>query len=238
MLVPFVQLEFAGLIGLPEGRYVAREDEAERVLIVQALSVQRGGRRPRKRPRAVDPSEPGEVPLTRVTIAGVERFESSKAAHRWLESAIADAESRAAAIRSATRLVNSALSAMRAGARDPLVQEVGATRALAVRVGFGQGEELADGTWTEARELPPPSHGRLDYVDPQSRVAAVLSGREQVHPAETLLQRARLDLELGRTPEAVYGLRAAAQALTDIPGPRNEELRKQLAEVQRKVEER
>ncbi len=32
----------------------------------------------------------------------------------------------------ATRIVNRALSALRAGARDPLVQDIGATRALAV----------------------------------------------------------------------------------------------------------
>ena len=40
-LVPFVQLEFPGLIGLPEGRYLARDDEGERVLIVQGVAVPR-----------------------------------------------------------------------------------------------------------------------------------------------------------------------------------------------------
>ena len=38
-------------------------------------------------------------------------------------------------VRIATRIVNRALSALRAGARDPLVQDIGATRALAVRLG-------------------------------------------------------------------------------------------------------
>ena len=57
--------------------------------------------------------------------------------------------------------------------------------------------------------------GRLDDVDPQSRVAAVLAGRDEVHPAETLMLRARLDLQQGRHAEARYGLRAARAALEE-----------------------
>jgi hypothetical protein len=235
-MIPFVQLEFAGLIGLPEGRYVARDGDEERVLVVQALGAPRAGGRRRKRPRAVDPSAPGEVPVTRVTVAGAERFDSSEAAGRWLESAAGRSEGRAESVKSAVRLVNRALGAMRAAARDPLVQDVGATRALAIRIGFGTGEQLADGTWTEARELPPPHHGRLDDVDPQSRVAAVLSGREPVHAAETLIQRARLDIEQGRPAEARYGLQAAAKALSEIEGPDNGQLREQLDDARRKLD--
>jgi hypothetical protein len=203
---------------------------------VQALGAPRAGRRRRKRPRAVEPGEPNEVPLTRVTVAGSERFDSTEAANRWLEVTTAGPEGRTEAVRSATRVVNRALGAMRTAARDPLVQDIGATRALAVRIGFGTGDQLADGAWTEARELPPPHHGRLADVDPQSRVAAVLSGRESMHPAETLIQRARLDLQQGRTAEAKYGLQAAAKALSEIDGPGNEDLRKQLDEARRKLE--
>jgi hypothetical protein len=233
-MIPFVQLEFAGLIGLPDGRFVAREGEEERVLIVQALGAPRAGRRRRKRPRPVDPKEPGEVPVTRVTVAGAERFDSKQAA-RWLDAATGSAEARTEAIRSATQVLNRALAAMRAAARDPLVQDMGATRALAVRIGFGSGQQLADGTWAEARELPPAHHGRLHDIDPQSRVAAVLSGREAVHPAENLIQRARLDIQQGRTAEAAYELEAAAKALSEIEGPDNDQLRKQLQEARRKA---
>jgi hypothetical protein len=205
------------------------------VLIVQVFGAPRAGRRRRKRPRPVDPSEPDEVPLTRVTVAGAERFDSAEAAGEWLRAAAGEAEGRADTVKSATRVVNRALGAMRAAARDPLVQEVGATRALAVRIGFGSGEQLADGAWTEARELPPPHQGRRADIDPQSRVAAVLSGREAVHPAETLIQRARLDIEQGRDAEAAYELQAAAKALSEIEDPDNEELRKQLEEARRRL---
>jgi hypothetical protein len=175
------------------------------------------------------------VPLTRVIVTGTERFRVRSEALEWLEATVSDTQRRAALVRSATRLLNKALNALRAAARDPLVQDVGATRALAVRIGFGEGEEIAEGRWSEARQLPPPRRGRLDDVDPQTRVAAVLAGREEVHPAETLLQRARLDLEQGRVDEAVYGLSAASTALDDLPGPRNEKLREQIREAERRL---
>jgi hypothetical protein len=201
---------------------------------VRASAVPKPGGR-RRRPRPVDPSEPTEVPLTSVIVTGIERFEGRGEALGWLEETASDAESRAALVRSATRLLNRALNALRAAARDPLVQDVGATRALAVRIGFGEGEQIAEGRWSEARQLPPPRRGRLDDVDPQTRVAAVLAGREEVHPAETLLQRARLDIEQGRMDEAAYGLSAAATALEEVPGPRNEKLREQIREVEQRL---
>ncbi len=230
MLIPFVQLEMAGALGLPEGRYRSAEAGGERVLIVQQLGAPRPSRRARRRPRAVDPGDPDEVPVTRLTVAGAERFGDRDEAEAWLEGAAGSAETRAAEVRAATGTVNRALSALRAAARDPLVQEVGATRALAVRIGYGSGEELADGRWSEARELPPPKRTRLDDVDPQAGVAAVLAGRERVHPAETLLQRARLDLAQGRRDEARFGLEAAARAADGVAGA-PEDLRRRIDEL-------
>ena len=215
VLIPFVQLEFAGSVGLPEGRYRAASDRGERVLIVQVIGAPRPTRRGRRRPRAVDPADPDQVSLTRLTVAGADRLRDRDEAAGWLDRATGSAEARAAEVRAATATINLALSALRAAARDPLVHEIGATRALAIRIGYGAGEELAEGRWSEARELPPPKRGRLDDVDPQAQVAAVLAGRERVHPAETLLQRARLDLALGRLDEARYGQRAAAAAARD-----------------------
>ncbi len=242
MLIPFVQLEFAGLIGLPEGRYLARDeaDEAdERVLIVQALGAPNPPGRLRRRARPVDPPDPEgreELPLTRVTVAGGRRFGAGSEALDWLQATAGDRERRAAEVREATLLLNRALNALRAGARDPLIQDVGATRALAIRIGFGEGEQLADGRWTEARELPPPRRGRLDGIDPQTRVAAVLAGRDRVHPAETLLERARLDIEQGRLEEARFGLRAAREALDQVPISRPDPIAERIGEAERRLQ--
>lgn len=219
---------------MPEGRYLVREGEAERVLIVQELDAPRTQRRGRRRPRTVDPGEPEQVPVTRVTVTGVV-LDGAEAGSAWLKETIRDRKRGTEQLRDATRIVNRALSALRAEARDPLVQEVGATKALAIRIGHGTGDELAEGRWTEASQLPPARRGRLDEVEPQSRVAAVLAGRDEVHPAETLMLRARLDAQHGRDAEARYGLRAARAALEEEPGPRRDKLLKELAAVEERL---
>jgi hypothetical protein len=201
---------------------------------VQTLGAPRPPRRGRRRPREVEAGAPESVPVTRATVTAAGELSLSDAS-RWLDATAGDAKSRADEVRSATRLINRALHALRAGAADPLVQDVAATRALSIRIGYGSGEELAEGRWTEAKELPPPRRGRLDEVDPQTRVAAVLAGRDEVHPAETLLLRARLDAEQGREAEARYGLRAAAAALEERPAPRDAELRKQMAALEERL---
>jgi len=66
-------------------------------------------------------------------------------------------------------------------------------------------------------------------------VAAVLAGRDSVHPAETLLLRARLDLEMGRSEEARYGARAARAALEADPPEDAERLRRALAELEERL---
>jgi hypothetical protein len=76
-------------------------------------------------------------------------------------------------------LLNRALAAVREAAEDPLVHEVGASQALAVRIGYGSGDDLVDGRFAEARQLPPPPTPRRASLDPQQHVADVLGGREE-----------------------------------------------------------
>src|SRR5436305_8155883 len=231
----FVQLELAGKIGLSEGRYLVRDGEAERVLIVQEVGAARAERRGRRRARAVEPAEPEPVSVTLLTVTG-ERLADEGEGSAWLKTMTRDRERGVEEIRAATRIVNRALSALRAGAGDPLVHEIGASRALAIRIGHGTGDQLAEGRWTEASEMPRPRRGRLDDVEPQSRVAAVLAGRDEVHPAETLMLRAKLDAEQGREAEALYGLRAARAALEAQPTKRAKQLRKHLETVEQRLE--
>jgi hypothetical protein len=204
------------------------------VLIVQELEAPRPQRRGRRRARPIEPSEPEQVPVTRVTVTGVS-FEDASAGSGWLNETLRSRERGSQELRDATRVINRALNALRAEARDPLVQEVGVTKALAIRMGHGTGDELAEGRWTEASEVPQQRRNRLDDVDPQSRVAAVLAGRDEVHPAETLMQRARLDAQQGRDAEARYGLQAARAALREEPGPRRDQLTKELAAIEEKL---
>src|SRR6478735_2102610 len=54
---------------------------------------------------------------------------------------------------------------------------------------------------------------REEELRPQERVAAVLRGREQLDTCETLLLRARSDLDAGREREAALQLRVGLEAL-------------------------
>jgi hypothetical protein len=201
---------------------------------VEELGAARPRRRAGRRSKPIEPGDPGETPVTRVTVTG-EKLDGTAQGSDWLKRMMGSGGEGAEEVRAATRIVNRALSALRAAARDPLVQEIGASRALAVRLGHGTGDELADGRWTEARELARPRRGRLDDVDPQSRVAAVLAGRDQVHPAETLMLRARLDAQQGRRAEALYGLRAARAALREEPAAPQQELMEELVAIEEKL---
>ncbi len=90
---------------------------------------------------------------------------------------------------------------------------------MAVRIGYGSGEETADGRFSAAREVDVWASGaskrrrRQEDLRPQERVAAVLGGREQVDVCETLLLRARADLDAGREREAALQLRVGLEAL-------------------------
>jgi hypothetical protein len=135
-------------------------------------------------------------------------------------------------------VLNRALHAFRLVTADPYVHPVGRQHALVARVGFGAGEQVADGLWTDARELLPARRrqARATVLQPQARLAAVLGGRERALACEELALRARLDLDQGRDREAalqvLVALDAAVAELATDPtaatlGKRLDELRAQ-----------
>ena len=54
----------------------------------------------------------------------------------------------------ALAVVNRVVHLHRLAAADPHVHELAAAQATVARAGWGEGEQLADGRWTQARELP------------------------------------------------------------------------------------
>jgi hypothetical protein len=111
-----------------------------------------------------------------VTVARSTPFDGEPQASAWLGEIAGDGKARSAEARAALELLNRALDALRAAAEDPLVSEVGLNSALAIRLGYGSGEQLADGQWTEARQLPDPPPPRHLELDPQQQVAEKLAG--------------------------------------------------------------
>ena len=203
------------------------------VLVVQALgapAAARGRPRRRRRPRPVEPgADPAPVPITRLTVIPTEAFADRAAAELWLREVERDDDALDEAVARAVGTVNSALHAQAIATQDPSLSQVSRAAALALRVGFGSGEELADGRWSRALEIPPPRERRrrAEALRPAERVAAVLGGRERPDACETLLLRARADLDAGRGREAALQLRAGLAALlaelADDPGPDQEE---------------
>ena len=111
-------------------------------------------------------------------------------------------------------VLNRALRAFRLVSADPHLHPVGRRQALAARLGYGHGEQVADGQWTDARELTLTRRrqSRAKALQPQARLAAVLGGRESVLVTEELVLRARVDLEQGRGREAALQVLVALDA--------------------------
>jgi hypothetical protein len=231
-LFGFVQFDFAGTLGLPDGRYLARgepappalrsgEDDEEgpqSVLVIATHGAPPRERRRRKRPRQVDPeAEVEALPLSRVTaIRAFETFGATDEAARWLDSATEAEDTVDVLVDDGLALLNLALHANAVALGDAYLQPRGPDSAVAARIGYGSGTQVADGEWTDAREVDLAGGRRRrrgDQLRPLERVAAVLGGRERVDACETLLLRARMDLDAGRTREAALQLRVGLEAL-------------------------
>ena len=233
-----VQLDVPGHLGLDDGRYLMRggdHEDAEAVVVVQTLGGAPAGRRPR-------PAEPGgdspEVPLTRLTVIPAEPSEPDAAAPE-LQRTAGDPEAAEARVTAGLRAANTVLRAHRVTTHDPYGHEIGREAVLIARIGYGTGDGLAEGRWEEAVEIPQPgrSRRRAQALRPQERLAAVLAGREPIDVCETLLLRARADLDQGRTREAALQLRAGLQALlAELPGRAGKDQAEDLAALRERLE--
>lgn len=223
-LFGFVQFDFAGTLPLAEGRYLAGSgegDDQETVLVLERIGAPAAPPRRRRRGRSgpADP-EPAPLSLTRVTaIHASTPFEGRAEAARWLDGACGDEETIEALASAAIAPLNQALHAHAVAAADPSGRQLTPEQAERVLVGYGTGEETADGRFTDSRkvDLAPraSSHRRLreEELRPQERVAGVLRGRERLDACETLLLRARADLDAGRDREAALQLWVGLEAL-------------------------
>jgi len=208
----FVQFEFPWALGPADGRYVVRaaaDAPPSHVLVLATLGATERRRLRGRRARAVAP-QPPPVPVTTARATVVDAAPVSAAeAERWLADAGQEDAERALAH------VARAVRAHRLADADPAVHEPALTQALSVRAGYGAGEQVADGRWTAARELPPARPGRRRRVAglrPQERLAALLGGHAEPLACEELALRARHDLDHGQLREAALQLRTALDA--------------------------
>jgi hypothetical protein len=241
----FVQLEFPWELGPPDGRYLLRaNDDADPAHVVVLGTLGAARRAPargalwsaaarsstRQRAAPVEPEpEPAPVATARATIVDPVSVSAERQAQAWLSDL--DGER---AVTDAIGVLNNVLHMHRIAAADAYLHEVAPEQALVIRAGWGEGEQVADGVWTHAVELP--WHGprgvrrkrigdRAAALRPLERLAVLLGGRGTALLCEELALRARVDLDQRRLAHAAIELQSAyAAALAELPGEHREDL--------------
>ena len=236
-LFTFVQMELPWELGPADGRYLLRkavgpeENEPQHVVVLSTVGAERrgllGGRSRKRRTQA----EPAPVPVARATVVDAIPLSADSQARAWLDHLDPEREAQAA-----TEVLNRVLFAHRIAGALPHLHEVSSSQALVVRAGYGEGEQVADGLWLEARELVLSRRRtgrRASVLRPQERLAVLLSGRGSALLCEELALRARLDLDAGRVTLAAIELdRAYAAALLELPQEGRGDLRGRIEELQ------
>lgn len=219
----FIQWEFPWLLGPGDGRYVLRDHAGGHphhvlVLATEAAPVRRGSGWRGRGPRDADPQPgPAETAVTRATLIDALEVDEDEAG-AWLAAV------EGASAPDALAQLNRAVRAHRVAAADPFARDLRTEDALVVRAGFGEGEQVADGRWSKARELPhdaqagPRRARREAALRPQERLAALLGARDAVLACEELTLRARQDLDAGRDREAALQAHVALEAaVAELP---------------------
>lgn len=218
-LFGFCQFEFPWLLGPAPGRYLLRDHTGEapgHVLVLAELGAPQRHRLRGRRPRRAEPQPaPEPVATGRATLVDTNPLGDQDDAVRWLAGADLEEVVDAAIVR-----LEAAVHAHRLATADTAIPTVTRRNALVTRVGFGLGEQVADGRWIEARTVPLPRAGRRAPGPPgaQERLAALLGGRDAALACEELTLRARSDVDAGREREAALQVHAAlAAALAELP---------------------
>lgn len=190
------------------------------MLVVETLGAPSPPGRRRRKPRPADADDRPTLPLARVTtVRAFEPYDAEAEAGSWLDEATATDEALDAAVAEGVALLNRALHAQAAAAADPYTPELTPERAVAVRIGYGSGEQVAAGRFALARDVDVWASGaskrrqRAEELHPQERMAAILGQRERIDACEPLLLRARADLDAGRVREAALQLRVGLESL-------------------------
>jgi hypothetical protein len=163
------------------------------------------------RARRTDPG-PASVEITRATVIDASPLGELEAADAWLDRATGDDAEQITG--EALALLNRAVAGQRIASADPWLPDADPSHALVCRVGYGTGEQVADGDWESARQLAPPEPrgSRSLVLSPQERLAALLSGHDAALACEELTLRARGDMDHDRPREAALQLAIALDA--------------------------
>jgi len=248
----FVQFEFPWPLGPPDGRYLLRSEtdgEPEHVVVLGTHGARQGPaagrrgplrRRSASRRRSVAPlPEPTPAATSRATVVDPISVSAERQARAWLADLDAERD-----VAGALTVLNRVLHAQRIATADPYAREVSAAQATTIRAGWGEGEQVAEGRWLHAVELPAGAISgrsagarraighRSAALRPHERLARLLGARDRPLLCEELALRTRLDLEQGRVAHAALELdRAYSAALIELAQERHGDLPLRVAEL-------
>ena len=191
-------------------------------------------------PAGEEPAGAGE---TRIMVIDPVSLSAEHQAQAWLEDLLGEA---GRAVGEGMDVVNRVVYLHRLAAADPHVHELTPTQATAARAGWGEGEQLADGSLeSRARAAAPGSRARgacsaaaPGASAPRSsctsstwlRCWASASSRSL---CEELALRARLDLDSGRLAHAALQLRQAlTTAVAELRGEARQDLLLRVDELE------
>jgi hypothetical protein len=234
-IFPFIQMDLPWELGPPDGRWLLRsaKGEVDSVIVLGTVGARRrtGRGRSSRKARAQLEAEQPTVPVTRATVIDPVPLSAERQAQAWLEALEIERETLAA-----VKLLNRIVFAHRVATADPYVHELFPSQALAIRAGYGQGEQVADGRWLYARELQwsePRGGRRVAALRPQERLAVLLGSRGRALQCEEHALRARLDLDHGRAELAAVELeRAYLFALHELASEGRADLAERIAELE------
>lgn len=181
------------------------------VLVIATLGApERRLLRRRRRSQEAAPS-PGPEPVStaRVTVVDPDALPGPDEATAWLAGADVEAE-----LQTGLDVLGAAVYAHRIAAADPAARTPRREQALVCRIGYGAGEQVADGRWVRAITVAAPAERRrrAQTLGSQERFGALLSGRDAALAAETLALDTRRELDASRPREAALILRGALDA--------------------------
>ena len=208
-LFRIVQVELAGEIDLPSGRWTVRGHANRPRAVVVVEATDRPPRRFRRKKRKI--ADATSVPVARVTVVDADPLATDDA-DRWLAEHDAD-EAVDQALATIQRLAH--VNAVAGGEPQPRpLRWRDLTRAL---LAYGTGYEGADGGWsahrtvTVAADQPRRVRRSGRGLGNEERLADLLSGRDPVLAAEPLSLRVQHDLEAEHFREAALQLRIAVE---------------------------
>lgn len=209
-LFRIVQVEVAGEVDLPPGRWTVRGHANRPRAVVVVDATERPPRRFRRKRRKI--ADATSVPVSRVTVVDADPLDAADP-DRWLADADADA-----AVDEALTVIRRLAQVNAVAGGEPRPRPLrwrDLTRAL---LAYGSGYEGADGTWSSHRMVTVPADeahrvrrsGR--GLGNEERLADLLSGRDPVLAAERLSLRVQHDLDAEHYREAALQLRIAVEA--------------------------